>query len=914
MKSFLLTTLTLLLAVVAARADVTINSTNFPDAAFRNYLLSEYPSGTITTAQLNARTTLEVTNLGISNMKGVEYFTELTRLSCYYNNLTTIDVSSNTKLIYLNVYRNKLTSITGLDKCTVLEQLYLHYNQLTSVSVNNHSALRTLWVNQNPNLTSFTCYRNVLTNVDVTGCTSLKDLRCYENPNLVSINGLADCTKLTYLDCEDCYFTDLSAVNGMSGLETLLARNNKLTSLNVKNKRSLVNLRVYGNTLMTSLNCDNCALTSLDISNCSSLTTLNCSNNSGIATITGLSACMTLKELVCYSCSLTDLSVLNNLTNIERVVCSDNYITKLTVSNKSQLWQLAVDDNPQLTELRVFSNSALTILNVTGCTALETMYCYNNYQLPEIEGLADCKESLKSLSCHQCALTSLDMTDFTSLTKLSCFSNNLTYLNVANCGALTDLKCYYNHNLQTINGLSSCTALTYIDCEDCAITSLTALSDLQNLTHIYARNNQLSIFSYYGSSAEEGQRLPLTTLRLLGNVNLTDVECYNTNLSDLNVSGCTALQYLFCNDNRLTSLDISTLTNLSYLNCNANQLTELDISHCPELVFLWCNQNQLTSLDLSNCSDDFYSLDCRINNIGHTLDMSRFSKIYQLACSGNQIPQLTLGGRDALTDVWCDNNQLSTLDVSNSPLLRYLDAQSNQLTSLNVSGCTALEILYAHGNELTSLDVSNLSALKVLYAQYNNLTSLRVANCPALYMLPMYYNQIQAGQMGKTVNWLPTRSEEDRGSIYVHAGEHPETGRVDGNVMTPNQVALANDKYWDVYCWNWDLDDWELYTGETFTRGDVNNDGQVKIGDVTALINYLLSGDATGVNVQAADCDQNGEIKIGDVTALINYLLSGNWPATMRKAPADTHTAKAEPTLPTSVRHLSLPTLEAPRR
>ena len=62
-----------------------------------------------------------------------------------------------------------------------------------------------------------------------------------------------------------------------------------------------------------------------------------------------------------------------------------------------------------------------------------------------------------------------------------------------------------------------------------------------------------------------------------------------------------------------------------------------------------------------------------------------------------------------------------------------------------------------------------------------------------------------------------------------------------------------------------------------FMRGDVNGDGQVKIGDVTTLINYLLSGDASGINLQAADCDQNGEIKIGDVTALINYLLSGTW-------------------------------------
>jgi len=62
-----------------------------------------------------------------------------------------------------------------------------------------------------------------------------------------------------------------------------------------------------------------------------------------------------------------------------------------------------------------------------------------------------------------------------------------------------------------------------------------------------------------------------------------------------------------------------------------------------------------------------------------------------------------------------------------------------------------------------------------------------------------------------------------------------------------------------------------------YLRGDVNGDRQVKIGDVTALINYLLSGDATGINVAAADCDQNGDVKIGDVTALINYLLSGTW-------------------------------------
>ena len=64
-----------------------------------------------------------------------------------------------------------------------------------------------------------------------------------------------------------------------------------------------------------------------------------------------------------------------------------------------------------------------------------------------------------------------------------------------------------------------------------------------------------------------------------------------------------------------------------------------------------------------------------------------------------------------------------------------------------------------------------------------------------------------------------------------------------------------------------------------YLRGDVDNSGDVKIADVSALIGYLLSGDASTVNVNAADCDMNGEVKIADVSALIGYLLSGEWSA-----------------------------------
>ena len=60
-------------------------------------------------------------------------------------------------------------------------------------------------------------------------------------------------------------------------------------------------------------------------------------------------------------------------------------------------------------------------------------------------------------------------------------------------------------------------------------------------------------------------------------------------------------------------------------------------------------------------------------------------------------------------------------------------------------------------------------------------------------------------------------------------------------------------------------------------RGDVNMDNNVSIADVTALIDYLLSHDATGISVANADCNLDENVSIADVTALIDYLLSHAW-------------------------------------
>ena len=76
---------------------------------------------------------------------------------------------------------------------------------------------------------------------------------------------------------------------------------------------------------------------------------------------------------------------------------------------------------------------------------------------------------------------------------------------------------------------------------------------------------------------------------------------------------------------------------------------------------------------------------------------------------------------------------------------------------------------------------------------------------------------------------------------------------------------------------------WSQYFGSivemepAISPGDVNGDSEVGIADVTALINYLLTGDDSNVDISNADVNGDSEVGIADVTVLINYLLTGNW-------------------------------------
>ena len=376
-----------------------INSTNFPDANFRSWLLENFP-GYIHDGHVNNWGVFNLSGMNISDLKGIEYFTNLSSLNISNNNLTSVDLSHNTNLEDLYCSNNQLTSL-NLSNLSNLEVLDCSNNKLTSLSVTYKSYLKTLNCSNNTLLTTLYCYSDDLTTLNVTGCTALKDLRCFENASLTSITGLADCTAITYLDCEDCAITSLPGVNNMTNIATLLARNNKLTSLAINNKGSLATLRVSGNTTLTTLSCYRNALTSFNITGCTGLTDLRCYENANLTAITGLADCTAITYLDCEDCKISDLSAVNSMTNIQRIYARNNQLTTFAVTGKSDLTYLRVSGNQLLTSLQCYEN-ALTTFDFTNCPALTNVSCTNNN------------------------LTSLTVTGCTSLKEFFCNRNRIS--------------------------------------------------------------------------------------------------------------------------------------------------------------------------------------------------------------------------------------------------------------------------------------------------------------------------------------------------------------------------------------------------------------------------------------------------------------------------------------------------------
>lgn len=166
--------------------------------------------------------------------------------------------------------------------------------------------------------------------------------------------------------------------------------------------------------------------------------------------------------------------------------------------------------------------------------------------------------------------------------------------------------------------------------------------------------------------------------------------------------------------------EIKYFTALTCLDCYDNQLTYIDLSNNVNLIWLECEQNQLTSLDLSN-NIALNSLSCSSNRLT-SLDINKNVALDWLSCGANQLTSLDVSKNTALTYLRCYNNQLSSLDISNNTALIELNCEHNQITSLDVSKNTALTELYCYGNPLKTLTISanqqNANWLNFVKQQY----------------------------------------------------------------------------------------------------------------------------------------------------------------------------------------------------
>lgn len=98
-----------------AAEGVVIDETTFPDAVFREYVIKELTNGDNILSQNELEQTTDIYLYSyyhkISNLKGIEYFSNLETLDCSGNQLTSLDLSSNTALTHLECANNQLTSL-----------------------------------------------------------------------------------------------------------------------------------------------------------------------------------------------------------------------------------------------------------------------------------------------------------------------------------------------------------------------------------------------------------------------------------------------------------------------------------------------------------------------------------------------------------------------------------------------------------------------------------------------------------------------------------------------------------------------------------------------------------------------------------------------------------------------------------
>ena len=776
--------------------DVTINETNFPDQNFRNWVLvqSYGKDGVLTPMEAAFVTSVYVSYENIQNLKGIEYFTAMTSLSCNGNQLTSLDVSQNTALTSLNCDGNQLTSL-DVSNNTNLKSLNCYDNQLTSLELSTC-----------PALTALTCYNNQLSSLDLSNCPALTALTCYKN-QLASLD-VSGCPEMSYLDCGS----------------------NQLTLLDLSQNAKLGNLTCSGN-----------RLSSLDVSGCTRITSIYCSGNlfdiQGTDGLIGSLPVTTSGKLNIYSGS--DES--NYIMTIAQAAAAREKGWAAYFNNGSG-WQEFEGRDPAVGNMAInstnfpdanFRNYLLSqsygtdgMLTVAEQIGVSNIDVRNKgiYNLKGIEYFV----TLKTLLCGSNYLTSLDVSKNTSLTSISCDGNKLTSLDVSKNIKLTTLSC--RENQLTSLDLSKNAALKDLYCPNNSLTSL-ILPENNTISTLSCEKNQLTSLdvsecsSVYYLACGENQ---LTSLDVSGKNMLRTLWCNNGQLTSVNLSGTTALEEIQCGVNKLASLDLSECASLKTLNCVLNELTLLDVSKNTKLETLNCGNNQLTSLNVSGCTALTY-LDCTSNQFT-SLDVSECTALYEFWCGLNQLTTLDLSKNSSLVKLYCYGNKIKNAGmdslIKNLPTYPYSYANIYVIANIN------------EGNIMTTVQVT--AANEKHWRPYYNTggstwkdyagsepSSIEQCETPTISLVD-----------GNIVFGCETEGVE-----YVYEVKCADASKGSGETVSLTKTYTVSVYAKKAGYDNSDVAIKEINVGGSGIRGDVNEDGQVNGTDIQEVINVIVNAD-----------------------------------------------------------------------
>lgn len=200
---------------------------NIPDANFKAYLVGNTSINTnsdseISTSEAAAYNAgINCSNLGITNMTGIEAFTGYIYLNCSGNSISTLDLSANTHLGgMLEVGYNPLTSLVLPSNITSLK---CQNTQLTNLDLSPASGLTHMWAMMTP-LTSIDFSNsaaligmnidgNAMTTIDLSGLSNLQWINVTQS-SLTALD-ISVCPSLNSLNCSmSDYLAELNMANG----------------------------------------------------------------------------------------------------------------------------------------------------------------------------------------------------------------------------------------------------------------------------------------------------------------------------------------------------------------------------------------------------------------------------------------------------------------------------------------------------------------------------------------------------------------------------------------------------------------------------------------------------------------------------------------------------------------------------